>query len=86
MYRGYQETRWTLDAAGIVPRVRESAIGMALVDAQLLAAMRRTVTADRVVFRLAPHRDLRPRELAELRRAAERYGEYLGLSAAIEFA
>jgi hypothetical protein len=57
---------------------------MALVDAQLLAAMRRTVTADRVVFRLGPHRALRPRELTELRRAADRYGDYLGLAATLE--
>lgn len=84
MYRGYQDTRWALDAGGIVPRARESAIGMALVDAQLLAAMRRTVTADGVVFRLDPHRPPRPRELTQLRRAADRYGDYLGLPAALE--
>jgi hypothetical protein len=84
MYRGYQDSRWVLDAANVVPRARESAIGMALVDAQLLAAMRRTVTADRVVFRLGPHRALRPRELTELRRAADRYGDYLGLAATLE--
>ncbi len=86
MYRGYQDTRWALDSAGIVPRAREAAIGMALVDAQLLAAMRRTVAADRVVFRLDPHRPPRPRELTELRRAADRYGDYLGLPAALEVA
>src|SRR6185437_4512672 len=34
-YRGYQDSRWVLDAAGDVPRDRASAIGMALVDAQL---------------------------------------------------
>jgi Winged helix DNA-binding domain len=84
MYRGYQETRWVLDPAGIVPRVRESSIGMALVDAQLLAALRRTVTGDRVVFELAPYRTLKPRETAALRRAAERYGEYLGLQPRLE--
>jgi len=86
MYRGYQDTRWALDAAGIVPRARESAIGMALVDAQLVAAMRRTVTSGGVAFRLFPHRHLRPRELTELRRASERYGDYLGLPATLELA
>lgn len=84
MYRGYQDTRWTLDAAGIVPRVREAAIGMALVDAQLVAGMKRTVTASRLTFALTPHRPLRPRERTELRRAADRYGTYLGLPAALE--
>jgi Winged helix DNA-binding domain len=84
MYRGYQETRWVLDAAGIVPRARESSLGMALVDAQLLASARRTVTADRVVFELAPYRALKPRDRTALRRAAERYGEYLGLPAMLE--
>jgi hypothetical protein len=34
-YRGYQDSRWLLDAAGDVPRTRETATGMALVDAQL---------------------------------------------------
>jgi Winged helix DNA-binding domain len=84
MYRGYQDTRWVIDAAGIVPRARESALGMALVDGQLVASMRRTVTADRVVFRLAPHRSLGLRELTELRRAAARYGDYLGLTATLD--
>ncbi len=84
MYRGYQDSRWVLDAAGVVSRARESSIGMALVAAQLVAAMRRTVTAGRVVFRLDPHRDLRPRELTALRRAAHRYGSFLGLDASLE--
>ncbi|HJS27239.1 MAG TPA: winged helix DNA-binding domain-containing protein [Actinomycetota bacterium] len=84
MYRGYQETRWVLDAEAIVPRVRESTVGMALVDARLLAAMRRTVSSDRVVFELTPYRGLRPREITALRQAAGRYGEYLGLEPSLE--
>ena len=71
-------------SADIVPRARESSTGMALVDAQLLAAMRRTVTTDRVAFELAPYRDLRSTEITALRRAAERYGEYLDLDPALE--
>jgi hypothetical protein len=86
MYRGYQESRWVLDAAGIVPRAREAAIGMALLDAQLVAGMKRTLTAARVVFELTPHRPLRPRERTELRRSADRYGTYLGLPAVLELA
>ena len=84
LYRGYQDTRWVLDAAGVVPRGREIAAGMALVDAQLVAAMRRSITADRVVFTLAPYRSLTARESDALQRAASRYGEYLDLDAQLD--
>ncbi len=77
-YRGYQDSRWVLDAAGVVPRARETAAGMALVDAQLVAAMRRTVDADRVVFELRPYRPLLPGDLEALAEAANRYGRFLG--------
>ena len=78
-YRGYQDSRWVLDAAGDVPRTREAATGMALVDAQLIAAMRRTVAHDHVRFDLRPYRALTPTEIEALDQAARRYGEYLGL-------
>ena len=78
MYRGYQESRWVLDGAGIVPRSRESAVGMALVDAQLVAAMKRTLTPDRVVFDLRPYRPLSVADMATLETAASRYGRFLG--------
>ncbi|GID95754.1 hypothetical protein Adi01nite_51660 [Amorphoplanes digitatis] len=80
-YRGYQDSRWVLDAAGAVPRTRESAIGMALVDAQLVAAMRRTVTPDHVRFDLLPYRPLAPAQIDALGQAAERYGRFLRLDA-----
>ena len=86
LYRGYQESRWVLDVAGIVPRGRETAAGMALVDAQLVAAMRRRITADRVVFTLSPHRTLRSSEIDALEHAGERYADALGLDAVLEFA
>jgi hypothetical protein len=82
-YRGYQDSRWVLDAAGNVPRTRETAAGMALVDAQLLATMRRTIAHDRVQFDLRPHRALTPQEIEALDQAAKRYGEYLRLDARI---
>jgi Winged helix DNA-binding domain len=82
-YRGYQDSRWVLDAAGDVPRTRESAAGMALADAQLIAAMRRTVAHDHVRFDLRPYRALTPPEIEALDRAARRYGEYLRLKARI---
>lgn len=82
-YRGYQDSRWVLDAEGVVPRKRESAIGMALVDAQLVAGMKRTLTASRVVFELTPHRPLSAAERQALDEAAARYGEFLGRPATV---
>ncbi|WP_165966062.1 winged helix DNA-binding domain-containing protein [Actinomadura sp. 7K534] len=84
-YRGYQDSRWVLDAAEIVPRVREAAIGMALVDGQLLASMRRTLGRDRVRFDLRPYRPLTPPEHEALDQAAGRYAEYLGLKPEITY-
>ena len=81
MYRGYQDSRWLLDAAGDVPRTRENAAGMALVNAQLLAAMRRTIARDHVRFDLRPYRALTSSETEALDQAASRYGEYLQLKA-----
>jgi hypothetical protein len=78
-YRGYQDSRWVLDAAGQVPRTRESAIGMALVDAQLFASMRRTITNDSAQFDLRPYGVLTAGQVEALERAAARYGEFLGL-------
>jgi hypothetical protein len=80
-YRGYQDSRWVLDAAGNVPRTRETATGMALVDAQLVAAMWRTIAKDHVRFDLRPYRPMTPGQLEALDQAATRYGEYLQLKA-----
>ena len=84
MYRGYQDSRWVLDADGIVPRERESAIGMALVDAQLVAGMKRSVSAKGVTFAIRPHRMLRKREIEAITDAAGRYAAYLGLESRVE--
>ncbi|MGX5695421.1 winged helix DNA-binding domain-containing protein [Agromyces soli] len=81
MYRGYQDSRWVIDGEGVVPRARETAIGMALVDGQLVAAMKRTVGAKAVRFALQPHRALTTAEAAALEDAAGRYGAFLGLEA-----
>jgi hypothetical protein len=78
-YRGYQDSRWVLDAAGDVPRTRETAAGMALIDAQLIAAMRRTIAHEHIRFDLRPYRALTPAEIEALDQAARRYGEYLQL-------
>ena len=83
MYRGYQDSRWVLDAAGVVPRQRETAIGIALVDGQLVAGMKRNLDASRVRFDLTPHRPLSAAERNTLEDAAARYGAFLGRSAEI---
>ncbi len=83
MYRGYQDSRWVLDAEGIVPRQRETAIGIALVDGQLVAGMKRTLDAKRVRFDLTPHRRLSSSERSALEDAAARYGEFLDRPAEI---
>lgn len=84
MYRGYQDSRWVIDAERLASRARESAIGMALVDAQIVAGMRRTVGPKAVTFALHPLRDLRTRELDSIRAAAARYADYLGLEPRLE--
>jgi hypothetical protein len=82
-YRGYQDSRWVLDARGVVPRQRETAIGIALVDGQLVAGMKRTLDPSRVRFDLSPHRPLSAAERRAMEDAAARYGEFLGRPAEI---
>jgi Winged helix DNA-binding domain len=77
-YRGYQDSRWVLDAAGIVPRSREPAAGMALVDGQLVGTARRTVGPERVRFEVHPYRPLRPADVGALKDAGRRYGQFPG--------
>ena len=57
---------------------------MALVDAQLVAGMRRTVGPKAVTFALYPHRALRARELESVHDAAARYAQFLGLEPRVE--
>ncbi|WP_022890392.1 winged helix DNA-binding domain-containing protein [Agromyces italicus] len=85
MYRGYQDSRWVIDSEGVVPRERETAIGVALVDAQLVAAMKRTVTAKAVTFSLRPHRALAAHERQAIDDAAARYAAFLGLEPRVVF-
>jgi hypothetical protein len=84
MYRGYQESRWMIDADGAVPRGRETAIGMALVEGQLVAGMKRSVGPKAVTFDVRPHRALGESEVTAIRDAATRYAAYLGLDAKVE--
>ena len=79
MYRGYQDSRMVLDTAGAVPTGRETAIGMALVDGQLVASMKRDVGRDRVTFTLTPYASWTSACAAAVDDAAARYGDFLGL-------
>jgi hypothetical protein len=54
---------------------------MALVDAQLLAAMRRTVAYDHAQFDLRSYRALTPPEFEALDPGRQPLGEYLRLKA-----
>lgn len=84
MYRGYQDSRWVIDAEGVVPRGRETAIGMALVDGQLVAAMKRTVGPKAVKFEVQPHRALDGSEVEAITDAAGRYATFLGVEARVD--
>ena len=79
VYRGYQDSRMVLDSEGIVPSGRETAIGMALVDAQMVARMKRTI-GRRVTFDITPYDGtLTPSHRSSVEQAAARYAEFLGL-------
>jgi hypothetical protein len=54
---------------------------MALVDAQLVASMRRTIASDHVRFDLRPYQALTTAQIDALDEAATRYGKYLGCAA-----
>lgn len=77
MYRGYQDSRWVVDADGLLSRGRETAIGMALVDAQVVAGMKRTLGARTVTFEIRPLRALASDERRAIQDAADRYARYL---------
>ena len=85
IYRGYQDSRMVLDGEGVVPRGRETSAGMALVDGQLVATMKRIVAPRLVRFVLTPYggRSLNAVERTALEEAAARYGAFLGVEAEI---
>jgi hypothetical protein len=79
-HNGYQDSRYVLDADGIVPRARPTAMGMALVDSQMVGNVRRSIRGDQVRFEVGRFRPLADDELAALHDAAARYGRFLGLT------
>ncbi len=76
-YRGYQDSRWMLDATGAVQRGRETSTGMALADGQLVAAMKRTTGTSTVEFTLTPHASWTPAAQQAIEKAATRYADFL---------
>ena len=76
IYRGYQDSRWALDADARLGRGREPSAGMALLDGQVAATMTRRV-ADTVTFDLRPYRPITQIEHDTLVAAADRYGTFL---------
>ncbi len=76
-YRGYQDSRWIIDAAGLAPRGREPSTGMLLVDAQIVGDMTRTLRSEVVEFACRTHRDLDDTDVAAIVAAAARYGRFL---------
>jgi hypothetical protein len=76
IYRGYQDSRWALDADARLGRGREPSAGMALLDGQVAATMNRRVAAT-VTFELRPLRPITPREHGALAAVADRYGAFL---------
>lgn len=77
LYRGYQDSRMMIDEAGLVARGRERAIGMAVVDGQMVGWMKRDLSPARVRFQVSPLRNLRRNERLSLEDAADRYGAFL---------
>lgn len=86
LHNGYQDSRSVIDADGLVPQRRAANLGMAVVDAQVVGDVRRTLSNRRVRFEVGTFRDLDPDEAAALHAAADRYGAFLGLDAELELA
>lgn len=83
-YRGYQDSRHVLDAAGLEPR-GSRAVGMALVDGQMVGTMKRTLRSASVRFEVGLYRELDGEEQEALEQAAMRYGAFLRLDPQVVF-
>jgi hypothetical protein len=82
-YRGYQDSRWHLDAANSLRRAREAATGMALVDGQMVGYMRRRIRGGDLRFEVDAFRTLGTAQTAALEEAADAYARFLRLEASI---
>lgn len=77
-YRGYQDSRQVLDVARLEPK-GSRAVGMALVDGQIVGSMKRTLRTSSVMFDVGLYRELGDDEREALEEAARRYGAFLDL-------
>jgi hypothetical protein len=84
-HNGFQDSRYLLDLAGLVPRARLPRVGMVLVDGQMVGGMRRDVGEAEVVFDVHLYRDLDDGEQQAVADAADRYGAFLGRPARLTF-
>ena len=82
-HNGYQDSRYVLDADGLVPRGRGANVGMTLVDGQMVGGMRRRISANKATFEVSLFRDLHDDEFDAVRAAADRYGSFLGIDATV---
>jgi hypothetical protein len=84
-YRGYQDSRAVIDREGLLAEGRESALGMLLVEGQILGSTRRVARAQQVDLEIHLFRSLRDEEEAAVGEAAERYGAWLGRDPVLRF-
>jgi hypothetical protein len=83
-YRGYQDSRHVLDRARLEPP-GSRAVGMALVDGQVVGNMKRILRTSSVRFEVGLYRELAGDEREALEEAAVRYGAFLGLEPEVVF-
>ena len=76
---GYSETRYALDRSGTARSIPNLFGGAILVDGQVAGQYKRTLTKDSVIVEASLFRPLNKTETNELRAAAKRLGEFLGL-------
>lgn len=76
-YRGYQDSRRVVDAAGLHPAGRESSMGVLVVDAQIAGTVRRTARTRAVELEVSPYRALTSAEERAVAVEADAYGAYL---------
>jgi hypothetical protein len=82
MYRGYQDSRYVLDADGLFPREREASLGMVLIDGQYAATVKRVIGTRAVEFVLAPLRPIGRHELDAIDVEAARCAAFLEVAEA----
>ena len=77
-YRGYQDSRAVIDGEQLMGKGREGALGMLLVEGQILGTFKRTTTAREVRLDAQLWRAPRDHEESALGEAAHRFGSWLG--------